>query len=395
MNVLVIYPKGNALNPHSGAETRIWNLISFLVNRNFNVSILHSIKSKGYEDERLKKKCNVYYYKDLSIFGASDWYISDLNPFFIIKLFQIIRKQKIDIIQLEFPWGFLTIKFLAKKNSLLIYDSQGVESEFIKISMMNPKFPKILKPFAKFYAKFYEKIVCKLADVIINVSDIDRNYYIKNYKINRSKTILIQTPSALTINDTLRSENLKLKSRKKLGLPIDKTIVIFHGGLPHPPNQEAFDLIKNFIAPNINNPDIVFVLAGYNVEKFKKNNIISLGFVKELKDFLYSADFAIVPLISGSGMRIKCMDYIITALPFITTKKGIEGIDILKAGEDFLMYDTINNDFLEGIKLLYNDIELRQKLHQNLLKKSNILNREKFENRFYKLYLKLINQNIK
>ena len=31
MNILIIYPHGNALNPHSGAETRIWNLNKVLI----------------------------------------------------------------------------------------------------------------------------------------------------------------------------------------------------------------------------------------------------------------------------------------------------------------------------------------------------------------------------
>ncbi|MFX0186807.1 MAG: glycosyltransferase [Candidatus Hodarchaeota archaeon] len=386
MNVLIIYPNGNALNPHSGAETRIWTLNYALINRNFEVLVLHSLNSKGFEDNELKKKCKVFYNKPL---GNFSFYLSDLNPFYIIKLFQIIHKYNVEIIQLEFPWGFITAKFLAKKKTKLIYDSQGIESEFMKNAVKNPKFPKILKPLAKIFGYFYEKLVCKLADVIINVSMVDRDYYIKNYKIPKSKTFLIQTPSTLNFEGSKRTEANKIQCRKKLSLPLDKTIVIFHGGLPHPPNQEAFNLINNYISPNIENPDILFVLAGHNLSKFRKNNIISLGFVENLKDFLYMADFAIVPLLSGSGMRIKIMDYIITALPFITTKNGIEGIDFVKRDRDFLLYDTVNESFLEGIRLLHNDKKLRQKLHENLLKEGNTLNRSKFEYKFFKLYSRI------
>jgi hypothetical protein len=395
MNVLVIYPHGNALNPQTGAESRIWMLNYALTNHNFNVTILHSINSIGHEDTNLKKKCNIFYYKDLFFFGASDVYLSDFNPFFIITLFKIIRRQKFDIIQIEFPWGFLITKFLKKRKTTLIYDSHGIESEFLKIATKNPKFPKIFRPFAEIFGKVYEKIVCKLSNVIINLSEIDRNHYINKYKIDQRKTILIQTPSNLNHQIELRTDLLKIEKRKKLGLPIDKTIVIFHGAYPHPPNREAFDIIENFISPNINNSEVVFVLAGHNLKKFTKRNIISLGFVESLLDFLYSADFAIVPIISGTGMKTKCFDYIITALPFIITKKGIEGIDILEAGEDYLVCDSVNDEFIESIIRLHEDKDLHNKLHQNLLKKSNIFNRKKFENRFFKLYLRLINQNSK
>ena len=395
MSILVVYPLGNALNPHSGAETRIWNLINSLINRNYNTTILHSHNSQGSEDILLKRKCNIHYCKDNNILHLINSYFTDLNPFFAIELFKIIHKHKIDFIQLERPWGFLVVKLLKRKNQIVIYDSQGVENEHLSIVTNLSRKTKILKPFAEIYAKFYEKLTCNLADVIVCVSDIDREYYIKKFKINKSKTILIQTPSTLMFQNIKRTEEIKIECRKKLGLPIDKTICIFHGGLPHPPNQEAFDLIENFIAPKINDPEILFVLAGHNLEKYKKRNIISLGFVQNLKDFLYSADFAIVPIISGTGMRIKCTDYIITALPFITTKKGIEGIEFVKEHEDYLVFDEVNEKFIEGIKILAKDRKLRESINQNLFKKSNLLNRVKFEKNFNKLYMKLINTNKK
>ena len=49
--------------------------------------------------------------------------------------------------------------------------------------------------------------------------------------------------------------------------------------------------------------------------------------------------------------------------------------------------------FIEGILKLHGNKELRQKIHRNLLKKSNLHNREKFENRFFKLFNKLLNLN--
>ena len=199
MNILVVFPNGNALKPHSGAETRYWNLNNALTNLNYNVSVLHSIRSKGFEDLELKKRCyKVFYVKSLSFFGLSDYYLTDLNPFFILKIYRAIRKFRFDIIMLELPWGFLITKLLAKKKSILIYDSQGVESELIKTTAAeNPKFPKFFKPFAKYFGNIYEKLVCKFADVIVSVSELDRDYYAQHYGIDKSKTVLIQTPSAL------------------------------------------------------------------------------------------------------------------------------------------------------------------------------------------------------
>ncbi|MFX1502146.1 MAG: glycosyltransferase [Promethearchaeota archaeon] len=391
MNVLIVYPVGNALNPYAGLETRTWLINSALIKGDFNVSILHSIKSKGLEDEKLKKKCNVYYYKDTNFFGLSDRYYSDFNPFYLYKLFIITRKKNIDAIQLERIWGFLIIKLIARRRTILICDSQLIESKYIGIDIKAKRIPKIFKHFIIWFARIYEKLVIRMVDVLICLSEIDREYFIKNFKIKRSKTILLQTPSTINLQTKPRSERLKKECRKKLGLPMDKTIAMFHGGFPHQPNKEALDLIRNYISPNIKNPDILFVVAGHNLEKFKENNVLSLGFVEDLKDLLYSSDLAIVPIISGYGMRTKCMDYIMTGLPFIITKTGIEGIDFLEPDVDFLLYNSVNEEFLEGINLLHNDNHLRQKFEVNLIKKSKFFNRSMFENRFIKLYNRLKN----
>ena len=391
MNILIICPHGNALNNRSGAETRVWNLVSWLVENNFKVSILHALKSKGEEDLELRRKCNkVYYYRELYLFGVSDWYLSDLNPFYIIKLHRILKRNKFDIIQIEFPYGFFTTKFLNHKNSSIIYDSLGVEAEFMKISMLNPFFPKIFKPIAPKFAKIYEKLVCKLADIIIGVSDVDIRYFIDNYKISRNKSLLIQIPSSLTNTDLGDRTKLKKISRIKLNLPENKIIAIFHGGITHPANKEAIDIIERKIAPKFKQSDLVFVIAGLFLPKYKSKNIMKIGFVEDLKVLLDAADFAIVPIIRGSGMRVKCADYICSALPFIITKKGLEGIDFLKNGEDCLIYDKVDKLFIEGIKLLVENKELREKIHENLKKNLNKLDNKEIEKKYIYSLRKLI-----
>ena len=65
MNVLIIYPHGNALNTNTGSGTRVWNIINALIKHKNNVFILHSLNSIGNEDESLRKKCTVYYYREL------------------------------------------------------------------------------------------------------------------------------------------------------------------------------------------------------------------------------------------------------------------------------------------------------------------------------------------
>ena len=126
MNFLLIFPHRNALNPISGDTTRSWNLVHALINNNFNISILHSIDSKGLEDKKLKEKCKINYVKNLNIFALKEKFFDDFNPFIIYKLFKILRREKFDIIQLEYPFGFFILKLLSNRNSILIFDSLGI-----------------------------------------------------------------------------------------------------------------------------------------------------------------------------------------------------------------------------------------------------------------------------
>ena len=100
---------------------------------------------------------------------------------------------------------------------------------------------------------------------------------------------------------------------------------------------------------------------------------------------------AIIPILSGEGMKIKCSDYISLAIPFISTKKGVQGIEFLKNGEDFLLFNTVDQDFINAIKFLANNTKLRKKMHQNLLKKSKYLNQDTFSKNFNKIYSAITN----
>lgn len=394
MNILIIFPHGNAFGRNTGAETRVSTLVSSLTKNNFKVSILHSEKFKDQEDTHLRKKCNVFYFREFNIFGMPDWYLLDFNPYFIIKLYQIINCIEFDIIQIEFPWGFLITKFLAKHKTFLIYDSHGIECKFIDISILNPRFPRFFKPFAKYIVKAYEICVSKLSNLIIFVSRTDKNYYLKNFKISENRLITLQIPSSINNIEFSNRDSLKEKSRAKLGLPKEKTIIIFHGSLPHPPNQEAFSIIENRISKKFLNKNVLFVLAGINVKKYTRGNIISLGFVENLKDLMYSADFAILPILSGEGQRVKCSDYIATAVPFIGTKKSIQGIEFLENGVDCLLYETVDSEFIKGIMTLHQNKFLQEKFRDNLSKKAYKLQQNEFDIRVKKIYSS-IEKNIK
>jgi glycosyltransferase involved in cell wall biosynthesis len=147
----------------------------------------------------------------------------------------------------------------------------------------------------------------------------------------------------------------------------------FHiGALDWMPNQEG---LKWFI-DNVwhkfreRHPEIKFYLAGRNApEQFEKyleeNNITYLGEIENANDFINSKSVMVVPLLSGSGMRIKIIEGMALGKTVITTSIGTEGINTVN-NENILIADT-PNDFLECMERIYNDKSLHDKISHNAI----------------------------
>ena len=77
-------------------------------------------------------------------------------------------------------------------------------------------------------------------------------------------------------------------------------------------------------------PDFVFHLAGRNMPAWltsmKNAHIDVIGEVPDAKEFVANHDVAIVPLLSGSGIRIKIIESMALGKTVITTMVGAEGI---------------------------------------------------------------------
>ena len=77
-------------------------------------------------------------------------------------------------------------------------------------------------------------------------------------------------------------------------------------------------------------PEFVFHLAGRNIpdwlKTLKNDHVDVIGEVPDAKEFVANHDVAIVPLLSGSGIRIKIIESMALGKTVITTLVGAEGI---------------------------------------------------------------------
>ena len=114
---------------------------------------------------------------------------------------------------------------------------------------------------------------------------------------------------------------------------IDDKPSFYHiGSMNWMPNEEGIRwFIDNCLEPVVEKvPDFVFHLAGRNMPEWlnemKNPHVDVIGEVPDAKEFVANHDVAIVPLLSGSGIRIKIIESMALGKTVITTLVGAEGI---------------------------------------------------------------------
>ena len=104
------------------------------------------------------------------------------------------------------------------------------------------------------------------------------------------------------------------------------------GSMNWMPNEEGIRWFINEVLPKTVEkvPDFVYHLAGRNMPEWlttlKDPHVDVVGEVPDAKEFVTHNDVAIVPLLSGSGIRIKIIESMALGKTVITTRVGAEGI---------------------------------------------------------------------
>lgn len=361
MNILFITACFGLFKPKSGGRNRFYNLL-FQLSKNNQIFIIQPYIDKNIHDNSLGE---VSYFRT-NIKGRTFNCLTDFNPFFILKLFKISKAKKIDIIQVSNPFGLVFTKILVKlmrKNIKIILDAHDVESDAVESqkNRLNDNisfFDKLCTFFYIFYVPIIEKMSVKCSDHILAVSNEDKRRFIEIYNTNEKKISVI--PSGIVIR-----KNFRLKKCFGSNFSFDtkgRPKIFFHGSYFHPPNKEAVELIRNYIAPKI--PEADFLIAGSGIPVFEFKNFKTVGFVEDLYSLMKFVDMAIVPIRRGSGTRLKILDYLMIGLPIVSTKKGIEGIKAENL-KNAMIVDDVDEEFIGAVKYLIKNDEIRTKMAEN------------------------------
>src|SRR5579863_8802186 len=123
----------------------------------------------------------------------------------------------------------------------------------------------------------------------------------------------------------------------------ERAEIAFSGNLEYPPNIEAIRFFRDQIWPSLRvRPGLKWRIIGKNPEAIRgmvsgDSRIELSGFVEDAVAELAATQVAIVPLLSGSGTRVKILEAWAAATPVVSTTLGAEGLGT--PGEHLLQAD--------------------------------------------------------
>ena len=112
----------------------------------------------------------------------------------------------------------------------------------------------------------------------------------------------------------------------------NKNIDVLYLGALNPFNIEGVCWFLDEVFPLLNkNISITFCgkfLSGLEssyIEKIRKNNIKTIDFAEDLRDLYTKTKIAIIPILNGTGIKIKTIEALSYSIPVVSTLLGVDG----------------------------------------------------------------------
>lgn len=241
---------------------------------------------------------------------------------------RLLQKEIFDLIQLEGLYLSSYMDSIRKYHTgKVAYRAHNIESDIWAgraTAEGNPLKRAYLKLIARRMFR-YERSFINEYDLLLPITQADQEKFIA---LGNSK------PAHVTLTGMMKEAFLQTESQQK---PID---LFFIGALDWAPNIEGIEWFLNKVWPSIseNTPDLRFHIAGRNAPSWfqQKCALPQLRFHGEIDDahqFMDAHGIMIVPLFTGSGLRIKIVEAMARSGVIITTKTGAKGLPQFKADQ--------------------------------------------------------------
>jgi polysaccharide biosynthesis protein PslH len=359
-----------------GGPMAIYAIIDGLLKAGHQVKVLAANTNKYFTDpasvpQKLATDTKIEFaYIDLSVkplgalyhlLSGQSYHVARFrNKDFKEKLISILKKDTFDMIQCEMLYTTVYLDVIRKySNAPVILRAHNIEHLIWKRIADNSK-----NPLKRHYLKHlfltlrdYELETIDKVDGIVAITGKDAEFF----KKQSSKTPVISVPFGIEVSQVHET-------------PVQDTEPdLFHiGSMNWIPNAEGIRWFLEKVWPGLHKefPSLKFYLAGRMMPEWlihtKLPNVIIEGEVPDSTEFISKHSVMVVPLFSGSGIRIKIIEAMAAGKTIVSTSVGAEGIQY-QDGEDLMIADN-RELFIDSIRKLMSNNKLRMNIGQNAKK---------------------------
>jgi glycosyltransferase involved in cell wall biosynthesis len=154
-------------------------------------------------------------------------------------------------------------------------------------------------------------------------------------------------------------------------VPVEPNTLYHLGSMDWIPNQEGVQWFLDKVWPKVHQrlPQLTLYLAGRKMPEEMMNlhveGVRVVGEVPDAMAFMASKQINVVPLLSGSGIRVKIIEALSAGKVVVTTSIGAEGINYTD-GKDLLIADT-PDQFVEQLQRCVENAEFCNEVSRNAI----------------------------
>ncbi|GAB4447599.1 MAG: hypothetical protein OHK0036_02050 [Bacteroidia bacterium] len=336
MKVLLIAHK-NPYPPNDGGSMGIYTMIDGLLLNKVQLDVLLMNPSRIFKPfHKSKVPSNIHFVKAINIntdirplkmlinllFQKESYFITrfyDKN--FESELISLLHNNSYDIIQLESIFSAVYLPIIKKySQAKIVLSAHNVEYQIWERLAREEK--NLLK---KWYLqiqskrlKIFEEQVLKNADGITAVTELDKQHILQWIG---NKPIVV-TPNGMNI------KNFEVAPFEQ-----QKVNTLFYlGSLDWMPNQQGVVWFLDKVWPKVlqQNSNVQLIIAGKKIPDWLKNrkekNVRYYSDVPDTRELYHQYAIMIVPLLAGSGIRVRIIEGMAYGKCIVSTSIGAEGV---------------------------------------------------------------------
>ena len=204
----------------------------------------------------------------------------------------------------------------------------------------------------------YERVVMESLKHCVAVSEEDKNY-LKKFNTNCDYYVV--------------PNGVDLDFYQRRGQSPERNTLLWVGSMGDPYNCKGIEYFVEEVFPGVleRYPDVRWNVVGKEPPKVLKDaaiahpeNIFLFGYVDDVRSYYEQSDVLVVPLLSGSGTKLKVIEGMAMSMPIVTTTIGAEGLELTDGSDVYIADDSLS--FVNAVGKLLDSPDLRVKFSTNV-----------------------------